>query len=680
MTTTPTQNPVPSEAAVDLKFNAGKIDEFVTSFLLKYTDRLGREHLTIEGMRDIIEKAIKAFGFVTMDSFEDGATLDNSSQVLRWESNGEYYRWDGSFPKVVPAASTPETSGGIGIGAWLSVGDAALRGNLSSNADGEGDALVGSSINGRVGTVHSELQLLWGRGFIQAEDYGDLTSINATELLQSALDDASSAQVPVVIKTPNITVGGLKIGSNTTIIMPNVTLKLKDNSNVPLFSNKNIVFAGSTPIDKNITIFGGTFDFNGINQADTTSTGEWQIGMTFVGVNGLNFQGVTTFRNSRRFNALVCNCINVDIEKSIIENDVDIPSTNKDGWHVNGYTLGFKAGSIIANNSDDDALALNADDGNFGGVFTPAHVTGPIQDVCVDQIILKGSTRNGVRLLSANVSIRNVNINSISGDVSAYALVADDYGLGSGSHYENINIGSINCNFKTRPYSGATFGMVHISTTNNNSSLFSDITIGKVFRKQEDVDGQNRPTITFVGSRTLLNIGLISENNCSNSTTVYMPNPKGGVELNVDKFKRINSRPESGAYGNLIRVEGSGVILVDKIRIGSVVSDSLNSYVQVVNSKISKLEINKTSTTIAKPIGLTNGDVGALFFQSNTSVPYLLYDERYSKSGTSSVGFERPAPQSGTTAQRPINALYGDSYFDTTIGAQIVWHGIWTAV
>lgn len=142
MATTPTQNPVPSEAAVDLKFNAGKIDEFVTSFVLKYTDRLGRDHLTIEGMRDIIERAIKAFGFITMDSFEDGATLDNSSQVLRWENNGEYYRWDGSFPKVVPPTSTPETSGGIGAGVWLSVGDAALRSNLSSDVDGEGDALV----------------------------------------------------------------------------------------------------------------------------------------------------------------------------------------------------------------------------------------------------------------------------------------------------------------------------------------------------------------------------------------------------------------------------------------------------------------------------------------------------------------------------------------------------------
>ncbi|AJI86189.1 GDSL-like Lipase/Acylhydrolase family protein [Yersinia rochesterensis] len=151
MATIPTQNPVPSEAAVDLKFNAGKIDEFVTSFLLKYTDRLGREHLTIEGIRDIVEKAIKEFGWTTMDSFEIGATLANSSEVLRWESNGEYYRWDGSFPKVVPSGSTPETTGGIGIGAWVGIGDAALRAALASIA---GANMIGTQSGG---TVQSKL-------------------------------------------------------------------------------------------------------------------------------------------------------------------------------------------------------------------------------------------------------------------------------------------------------------------------------------------------------------------------------------------------------------------------------------------------------------------------------------------------------------------------------------------
>lgn len=69
-------------------------------------------------------------------------TLALPNQVLRLEATGEYYRWDGALPKTVPAGSTPQSTGGIGLGAWLSVGDATLRENLSSNANGMGDELI----------------------------------------------------------------------------------------------------------------------------------------------------------------------------------------------------------------------------------------------------------------------------------------------------------------------------------------------------------------------------------------------------------------------------------------------------------------------------------------------------------------------------------------------------------
>lgn len=133
MATTPTNKPIPSEDPRDLKFNAGKIDEVVTSDAHYYTDRFGVRRWTIAGFQYTAEEAIRKFGYITMDSFEDGATLTLPNQTLRYEANGEYYRWDGEFPKVVPAGSTPETSGGVGLGAWVSVGDASLRSDLASN-------------------------------------------------------------------------------------------------------------------------------------------------------------------------------------------------------------------------------------------------------------------------------------------------------------------------------------------------------------------------------------------------------------------------------------------------------------------------------------------------------------------------------------------------------------------
>lgn len=141
MATIPTQNAVPSETPRDLKFNSGKIDEFVTSLEHEYKDRFGRCHMTIEGMRWVFEQlmerfkvdvnqAIVAAGYIPMDSFQQGAEITKRNEVLRDETTGEYYRWDGDLPKSVQAGSTPESTGGVGVGKWVGVGDASLRSEL----------------------------------------------------------------------------------------------------------------------------------------------------------------------------------------------------------------------------------------------------------------------------------------------------------------------------------------------------------------------------------------------------------------------------------------------------------------------------------------------------------------------------------------------------------------------
>lgn len=145
MATVPTNNPIPSEDPRDLKFNAGKIDEVVTGNNHYYTDRFGVSRFTIAGFQHTAEEAIRNYGYITMDSFEDGATLTLPNQVLRYEATGEYYRWDGDFPKAVTASSTPETSGGVGLGAWVSVGDASLRSDLLKNEIPTGAGIVGFS-------------------------------------------------------------------------------------------------------------------------------------------------------------------------------------------------------------------------------------------------------------------------------------------------------------------------------------------------------------------------------------------------------------------------------------------------------------------------------------------------------------------------------------------------------
>ena len=132
MATTPTNLPVPSESPRDLKFNAGKVDEFVTSMGWTYTDRFGNQHYTVEGINYLSQQAMAAFGYVILSgkTFTTGATINEPNEVLLNTADGEYYKWTGSFlsgPKLVPANSTPENTGGIGPGAWLSEGDTTAR-------------------------------------------------------------------------------------------------------------------------------------------------------------------------------------------------------------------------------------------------------------------------------------------------------------------------------------------------------------------------------------------------------------------------------------------------------------------------------------------------------------------------------------------------------------------------
>ncbi|ELJ1666666.1 phage tail protein [Salmonella enterica] len=141
MTTYNTGNPLGSSAAKDLYDNSQNLDHFVNDQQNEhFPDRLGKQRKTWYGIEKSANQAISQYGYITKDSFEDGSTLSLANECLRWKSNGEYYRWDGTLPKVVPPASTPDSTGGIGQGKWVSVGDASLRSNL---AEPDGYQLIG---------------------------------------------------------------------------------------------------------------------------------------------------------------------------------------------------------------------------------------------------------------------------------------------------------------------------------------------------------------------------------------------------------------------------------------------------------------------------------------------------------------------------------------------------------
>ncbi|CAB5566546.1 Uncharacterised protein [Providencia rettgeri] len=137
----PTQKDVPSSDVKDLFFNSGKIDEWVNSLQHEYTDRFGKCHKTAAGMEWILNKLVERFkieseqallaaGYAPAGTFQEGAEVVSRNGTVLWklpDGDGDYYRWDGDLPKQVPAGSTPQSTGGVGKGVWVSVGDAALR-------------------------------------------------------------------------------------------------------------------------------------------------------------------------------------------------------------------------------------------------------------------------------------------------------------------------------------------------------------------------------------------------------------------------------------------------------------------------------------------------------------------------------------------------------------------------
>ena len=216
MATQPTNLPVPSESPRDLKFNAGKIDEFVTSLVNTYVDRFGNEHYTIEGLRWLAQQAIAQYGWIPVDSFQDGADITLPNQALRDEATGEYYRWDGALPKHVDAGSTPDTSGGVGPGKWLSIGDSLLR-----------SALINKVIDGNnkaYGTLYRTLKYFGAAG-------DGVTDDTAALLAADAYSISSGEPIRVtngVYKILNASIGGHYIFDSGAWLV-NETLGATDN-------------------------------------------------------------------------------------------------------------------------------------------------------------------------------------------------------------------------------------------------------------------------------------------------------------------------------------------------------------------------------------------------------------------------------------------------------------------
>ena len=163
---------------------------------------------TLDGLRSLYNEAISKIGFVTKDSFEDGATLNNPVEVLRWKSNGVYYRWDGDFPKTVPAGSTPLTSGGEGQGAWLAVIDPRRQTITLQEFGAKGDGVtndapaISAAFDYALANNVSVIQNS-GTFFLDGSTYINIKNLD-TDLTGSVIKPSATYTGQIVISQPDV--------------------------------------------------------------------------------------------------------------------------------------------------------------------------------------------------------------------------------------------------------------------------------------------------------------------------------------------------------------------------------------------------------------------------------------------------------------------------------------------
>lgn len=115
-----------------VKTVSGMVNEF--DYLISGMNEEFDSQMTV--MNSEFDQQIQNMGYTRIGTFAVGATLKNTRQTLLWEvssgGDGQEYGWSGTFPKVVPPGSTPASTGGIAVGAWMSRFDPDLHTALVS--------------------------------------------------------------------------------------------------------------------------------------------------------------------------------------------------------------------------------------------------------------------------------------------------------------------------------------------------------------------------------------------------------------------------------------------------------------------------------------------------------------------------------------------------------------------
>lgn len=241
-----------------------------------------------------------------------------------------------------------------------------------------------------------------------------------TAKLQALLNRATNGGSLRLVVNGRYTTGGLLVYSNTWIdIQPGCGLVLLTSNNLPLIRNANQT--SNNPVDVNITISGGTLNFNGGKQGPKLQAahdgwgGGYMSGLEFIGSKNMHIRD-TRLLIPCAFTVYLMNTFNSAIERVTINTGTAL---NRDGIHWNGPGGNWVVRDCYLENVGDDGLALNANDA-WGGTDVTNRpslygIGGPLTNFTIHNINYTNCF-GAMRMLSSGALIDGIQVDGIHGN------------------------------------------------------------------------------------------------------------------------------------------------------------------------------------------------------------------------------------------------------------------------
>lgn len=513
-----------------------------------------------------------------------------------------------------------------------------------------------------------------GVGVLTVSSYGAQPGASDNTAAIQAAINAAAADGKVLVSGPGeFLVSQLALPSNLTWLANGTVVKAIPGSNRSVIVNQNQTFNPAAVQDVGIAIHGLTVDHDGMNQADAEAGGVWNCPVRIVGAKRVTLEHFTVLRQ-RRFAITLVNVDTATVNASIIADNA-VMSSNRDGLHINGNSRNVTA-RLYCENLNDDALALNADDGDYGGGYSGTNVAGPIVNVSAS-VFVKNCFQ-GIRLLSALNPISHCRL-SLFGDTLKTGVLIESYALGSASLYTDIVFENIDIDFKAS-VSGL-YAPIHIDTSTQAANTRSEFTFERITYRGNG--GISHHVILMHGKDTALTIGgltAIAHGFADHKAVLIADGCTSGVDIAVDSLVMKNTNNPTTAYP--IQSKDSTLeslvvryMDVDNVRVGFIGystgagTPGLTRHLSIYAPKAS---------AINGPTGVFNlGDWHSVTL-AHAAGPHVLTDAGFASGkrwgrAVYGVAIDKHAPAylTTTTANRPSGCDDGTCLYDTTLNKPI---------